>query len=576
MAADDQHNIGQPGSGVVPPQTAAGTGAQAKAKRLSREEARLGEVLQQRYKLTELIGKGGMAAVYKAKDLTLGATVAIKVLLPEVEEESGMVDRFTREAKASAGVNHPNLVKLLNFGQDEDGSNFIVVEYLNGHSLAHLIKEEDQLGVERTLYIFAQICDGLEAAHRKNLIHRDLKPSNVMLINQDDEDDFVKVVDFGLAKFAGGNQSQQLTQTGEVFGSPVYMSPEQCRGLVVDHRSDIYSLGIMMYEALTGKLPLVGDNLVATISKHMNDAPPTFNQARPDLYIPERLEAVVMKALAKLPQDRFASMAEMKAAMEAALPGRLQTEPLASAFRANAPATKTEKPLAKLALIVVIVLVGLIAIVSASAMLTRELVKQSQKSAGTVTKTTVTLPSEPTAAVSSAKPGFDRKVKPTDVRTADGEVNSLTSPKPLPAGDPVSSKPTEKPLPLDLPLNPLPIKSASTSPVTPTQPSQKKTIRPALQKEATTSKVISKGSPVRKATAKSTKSAAASVAPLQNDASEAEPSSTFSQTQQPTRHGSRHLSDEDLMYDFQSREGKYSRPQRWSPPVSGTVDHQGK
>jgi serine/threonine protein kinase len=293
-----------------------------KPKRVTLEERRLNLVLDGQYKLLELIGRGGMASVYKAHDLKLDFPVAVKMLLPHIEEEEQMAERFVREAKTSARLLHPNVVKLLDFGTAPDGSAYIVMEYLDGTSLAHLLKGQRTMTAERLINIAAQICDALEDSHRKNIVHRDLKPSNVMLIKQDDVQDFVKIVDFGLAKCSVGGESQRLTATGELFGSPIYMSPEQCRGGQLDGRSDIYSLGIILYEALTGQVPLMGENVVATITKHLHEIPRPFKVARPDLYISERLEAVVMRALNKAPEHRFASMAEMKEALLSAVPGR--------------------------------------------------------------------------------------------------------------------------------------------------------------------------------------------------------------------------------------------------------------
>lgn len=372
MAGDQQHNIGQSrGSEGSPPQATQNV-PPGRPRRLSREEARVGAVLSGRFRLIELIGKGGMAVVYKAEDLLLGATVAIKMLLSHVEEDDSMVERFIREAKASSRVMHPNLMKLLDYGEDEHGSPFLVVEYLPGKSLASLQKEQNVLGVNNTIHIFAQITEAVSAAHGKGLVHRDLKPSNVMLIESDETEYFVKVVDFGLAKQSAPTESQQLTLTGEVFGSPLYMSPEQCRGEIVDYRSDIYSLGIMLYEALTGKVPFYGENMVATIAKHISEPPLPFQRIRPDLYIPEKLEAVVMKALSKSPADRYASMNDFYEALLNSVPGRSQSE-LRTAFveqHQQVPQNALRIPGDRLPLYLVLALVSLIAIVGVSALVT--------------------------------------------------------------------------------------------------------------------------------------------------------------------------------------------------------------
>lgn len=242
------------------------------------------------------------------------------MLLPQIAEDQLMIDRFVREAKTSSKVAHRNVMQLFDYGQAEDGTCYIVIEYLDGCSMAHAMKATGAMTVERTIHIAGQICDALDDLHRKGIVHRDLKPSNIMLVERNGQRDCVSVVDFGLAKDSG--ESQRLTQTGEIFGSPVYMSPEQCRGEQLDGRSDIYSLGVLLYEALTGSAPLVGEHVIATINKHLVDAPNDFQTVRPDLFIPPRLEAVIMKALAKSPADRHCSMAEFKQELARSVPRR--------------------------------------------------------------------------------------------------------------------------------------------------------------------------------------------------------------------------------------------------------------
>jgi serine/threonine-protein kinase len=235
------------------------------------------------------------------------------------------------------------------------------MDYLQGVALSDLIKDEGQLGVERSIKVLSQATDALDHAHRMGVIHRDLKPSNIMLIDYEDEKDYVKVVDFGVAKIitAGGEQ-QRLTQMGEVCGSPVYMSPEQCQGLELDNRSDIYSMGIVIYETLTGRLPILGKTMVDTMSKHITDMPPHFNEVRPDLYIPERLEAVVFKALAKDPADRHQSMAELTRDLETAIPRPGKSAVLRSDAPQQGAAVEAKKalPVKVLVIAAVTLLVG--------------------------------------------------------------------------------------------------------------------------------------------------------------------------------------------------------------------------
>ena len=293
----------------------------------------LGTTLAGNYEIQEVIGHGGMGVVYKARHALMDRIVAIKMLQAQLISDSMSVKRFQQESKSASRINHPNVITVYDFGISPNGQPFIVMDYLEGESLADIIKNDGQVGVERSIKILAQACDALGHAHKQGVLHRDVKPTNFVLINYDEEKDFVKVVDFGVAKLMNATpDGQRLTQAGEVCGSPVYMSPEQCTGAELDQRSDIYSMGIVVYETLTGKLPILGKTMVDTMSKHISEMPPSFTQARPDLYIPERLEKVVFKALAKDPADRHQSMDELRIDLENAIPrpGKsqvLRTEP---------------------------------------------------------------------------------------------------------------------------------------------------------------------------------------------------------------------------------------------------------
>ncbi len=292
----------------------------------------LGTVLAGNYEIQEVIGHGGMGVVYKARHALMDRIVAIKMLQAQLISDSMSVKRFQQESQSASRISHPNVITVYDFGISPSGQPFIVMDYLLGISLADVIKEEGQIGVERSIKILAQACDALDHAHKMGVIHRDVKPTNFVLINYDEEKDFVKVVDFGVAKLMNTSaDGQRLTQAGEVCGSPVYMSPEQCTGGELDQRSDIYSMGIVVYETLTGKLPILGKTMVDTMSKHISEMPPSFQQARPDLYIPERLEQVVFKALAKDPNDRHQSMDELRIDLENAIPRPGKSQVLRSA-----------------------------------------------------------------------------------------------------------------------------------------------------------------------------------------------------------------------------------------------------
>ncbi|MBZ0185286.1 MAG: protein kinase, partial [Candidatus Obscuribacterales bacterium] len=278
----------------------------------------IGQILNDRYKVVEEVGRGGMSAVYRGVHELMDRTVAIKVLLPQLVSDQISIKRFQQEAQAASHLQHPNVITVYDYGFVASGQPYLVMDFLEGESLSDIIRRDKQVTVKRMIPIFMQACEALEHAHQKGVIHRDLKSSNIMLIDFEGKKDFVKVVDFGIAKLmpSSGKQSQNLTQTGEVFGSPIYMSPEQCMAQSLDARSDIYSMGAMMYEGLTGHPPLMGNSIIDTMQMHMSTPPKPFKDIRPDLKIPDALERVVLKALAKKPENRYQSMQELRDAME--------------------------------------------------------------------------------------------------------------------------------------------------------------------------------------------------------------------------------------------------------------------
>ena len=243
-----------------------------------------------------------MGAVYQAEHTALKKTVAVKVLNQEMASHREAALRFEREAMVSARIVHPNVVSATDSGRLPDGSLYLVLEYVSGRSLRELIDAERRLPPQRALAIGAQIADALAAAHRADIVHRDLKPSNVMLLREENNTETVKVLDFGLARIAGQGQSspgEPLTRTGSVFGTPEYMSPEQARGEVVDHRADLYALGVILYELLSGRQPFMAPELVAILIKHIQEPPP----ALPD-DVPEAIASYVMSLLDKDPKRR--------------------------------------------------------------------------------------------------------------------------------------------------------------------------------------------------------------------------------------------------------------------------------
>lgn len=288
---------------------------------LDKPDPLIGHVLADKYEILEMIGKGGMGSVYRARHQMMDRLVALKMLHAELAQDDSSVKRFQQEAKAASHLSHPNLITLYDVGITYTRQPYIVMEYLEGVPLLNLIKLDGPMEPKRAVKIFTAVADGLQHAHTQGILHRDLKPSNILLINHQGDPDFVKIVDFGLAKLMpwSGKESQHLTKTGEVFGSPIYMSPEQCMGKALDRTSDIYSFGITLFEALVGKPPFRGKNSIETASQHMQMHPPRFADLRPDLFLPPGLERVVLKCLQKFPEDRFQDMAGLRDALEAGL-----------------------------------------------------------------------------------------------------------------------------------------------------------------------------------------------------------------------------------------------------------------
>jgi serine/threonine protein kinase len=268
----------------------------------------VGTVLDGKYKLVEFIGIGGMGSVYRARHLDLGNDVAIKFLHPRFAADPAAVKRFQREARIISGLRNNNILSVFAFGNFE-GHVYMSMEYIQGKSLRALIAENGPLTPAQAIPLLTQICDAMTHAHANDVLHRDLKPDNALAVTEADGKQVVKVVDFGLAKLLDGTEGQRLTATGDVLGDPNYMSPEQCQGKELDARSDIYSMGCLMYEIFTGEPPFLSDSPVATMYKHLADAPPAFAQKQK---LPEAIEAITMRALAKTPEQRYDSFAELK------------------------------------------------------------------------------------------------------------------------------------------------------------------------------------------------------------------------------------------------------------------------
>ena len=288
----------------------------------------VGQDVAGQFRIVQRIGTGGMGAVYKAEQPEMNRFVAIKILHSKYLARTDLVSRFRREARAMSHLSHPNTARVFLYGQLEDQSCYFVMEYLEGRNLAQVVRAEGPMDPLRAINIMVPVCGALEEAHQAGIIHRDLKPENIFLTSQGGITDFPKVLDFGLAKVTERQMrpgSLILTQEGMVFGTPEFMSPEQARGEALDGRSDIYSLGIIMYELLTGKLPFDARQPMDFINMHINQPPISLAERAPDREFPRGLEEALMRCLAKAPADRYQTAAELAQALRDVVRGKLIT-----------------------------------------------------------------------------------------------------------------------------------------------------------------------------------------------------------------------------------------------------------
>ncbi|MCK6507711.1 serine/threonine protein kinase, partial [Myxococcota bacterium] len=266
-----------------------------------------------RFVIERLIARGGMGAVYLAHQLNLGRPVAIKIMTPPPDGEDGQTfaERFRLEAETLAALHHPHIVTVYDYGPTEDGRYYLALEYVEGPRFTDLIRK-GRMAPERAVRLMLQVCSALRYAHKRGVVHRDLKPSN-LLIRVEDGVETVKVVDFGLVKVAEADQS--LTRAGLVLGSPHCMAPEQVRGEEIDHRADLYAVGILLFRALTGQWPFHGETVASTMIAHVHEDRPTFHSVAPDLMVPDGLEAIVQRCIRRDPADRFGDAQELSDAL---------------------------------------------------------------------------------------------------------------------------------------------------------------------------------------------------------------------------------------------------------------------
>ena len=262
------------------------------------------------YRILNKLGEGGMGTVYLGEHVKMGRKSAIKVMAKSMAEDADAIARFNREAANAARINHPNVCAIYDFGETDDGVIYLAMEFIEGEALTDIINREGTLAPKRAANILQQAADALEAANELGIVHRDLKPDNIMIARARDGSDVVKVVDFGIAKAMGGDESQDVTRTGLVVGTPEYMSPEQLSGDPVDGRSDIYSLGLVFFRMLTGLLPFDAESAQEVMIKRLTDEPLTLSGARPGRDFPAPLQQTIDRALQRMPGDRYAGAAE--------------------------------------------------------------------------------------------------------------------------------------------------------------------------------------------------------------------------------------------------------------------------
>ncbi len=284
------------------------------------EDKLVGTLVQSRYRIRSLAGKGSMGMVYRATQEFIDREVAFKVLLDHLGSDTEALKRFQREAKAASRLSHPHITTVYDFGLMPDGKPYLVMDFLSGISLSQYLEQKQYLTLDEAYPIVKDICDALSEAHKQGIIHRDVKPENIVLIEKEGRKNFVKVVDFGIAKFNQdqGDRASRLTRTGSICGSPAYMSPEQCSGKELDACSDIYALGVVLFEMFTGCLPYMSNDLLQLLYLKATEPPPLINTLRPELHMPQAMEALISRCLSKEPQERPQTMEQLWQEFDAA------------------------------------------------------------------------------------------------------------------------------------------------------------------------------------------------------------------------------------------------------------------
>lgn len=359
---------GPDANGKAPPGAKPAPAPKAKAAgpvaaKYSMADLLIGTVLSERYRLVTKVGEGAMGWVFMAEHIEIGKKFAVKVLRPSLCRLPEAVSRFRREARSASQIGSQHIVDITDFGTTDTGAAFYVMEHLEGEDLAAAIKAVKRMPWERAQNITLQLCEALQAAHDQGIIHRDVKPANFFLQKQADGSDFVKVLDFGIARLASPKDSI-VTQTGVVMGTPDFMAPEQAQGRHVDHRADIYSLGAAAYAMLTGRPPFVGKNEYDVIYKQLNDDPEPPSTVAKDAGIPRWVDDVILRAMRKDPEERYATMRDFADALRAAPEAGAAEASASSSAVASTPrsgagrsasAAKAPMPLSPVLLVVIFI-----------------------------------------------------------------------------------------------------------------------------------------------------------------------------------------------------------------------------
>jgi len=303
------------------------TTSQMSISPLNPDDPLVGIVLAGRYVVKGRIGEGGMGLVYEGLHRDIDKRVAIKVLRDDLSRRPEVVARFRQEAKSASRIGHENIVDIFDFGETTRGASYFIMEFLDGEDLANVLGRDVTVDADRACAVVLQCCRALSATHAKGIVHRDIKPENIFLTTRDGVVDFVKIVDFGIAKMSDieteGAPGRKLTKTGMIFGTPEYMSPEQAAGKELDHRVDVYALGIILYECLSGRVPFEGDTFMGVLTQHLFSELPAIDELNPNAKVSRELETVIRKSLAKDPDDRYQDTEELAEAISCALDGRL-------------------------------------------------------------------------------------------------------------------------------------------------------------------------------------------------------------------------------------------------------------